>query len=159
MIPTPENTTLEELAKNTQDGFDRADEKFDELTKEMRHSFARADESIAELAKTVQDLSRRSDEQFAEVARRSDEQFVEMMRHSDEQFNELGRMMKVGFDELSERIDHLEQRVTDIETNFFAEIRLLRQDLEKVEQNELNYEDLSSRVKYVELKLGIESGK
>lgn len=91
--------------------------------------------------------------------------------------DKLAEMVQNGFNSLGEKIDGVEQRLSDrvdklekytasrfeiVETDLKIireEIREVKSELERTKINPNEFEDLMGRVKYLEIKLGIESGK
>jgi hypothetical protein len=82
------------------------------------------------------------------------------------EFENLARMVKTGFDEVNNkfegRFERLETRVEDgfRETN--ARLSTIEQDISEIKKHfvyRYEFDDLMARVKYLESKLGVESGK
>lgn len=66
-------------------------------------------------------------------------------------FDEVGNKVDTGFQKVDDKVDHLDARMGRIE----ADLGQIRGEI----VYKFQFEDLESRVKYLETKLGIESGK
>ncbi|MBI2046257.1 MAG: hypothetical protein HYT28_02465 [Parcubacteria group bacterium] len=80
----------------------------------------------------------------------------------DERFKQVDKR----FEQVDKRFDALERRFEDFELKTGENFRLLHNDIEDLRNNltplgtsPIEVEDLYARLKYVEQKLGIESGK
>jgi len=71
-----------------------------------------------------------------------------------------GEFLQVGkkFNVLENRFDNLEKKVDDGFSNINARLDMIDRDIKGFVRYE-DFEDLMARVKYLERKLGIESGK
>lgn len=92
-----------------------------------------------------------------------------MDKETKQEFDNLGRMIKVGFDDTNKRIDDFKvevnerfERVDEHFSNVNARLDTIEKDISYIKNNFVyrqEFEDLLARVKYLETKLGIESGK
>ena len=94
-----------------------------------------------------------------------------MDKEIKQEFDNLGRMIKVGFDEVDKRLEQTATKkdlldLKDITESGFRNTRsrldTIEKDLSEIRKHFVyrdEFEDLMGRVKYLESKLGIESGK
>ncbi|MBU2109673.1 hypothetical protein KKB71_01825 [Patescibacteria group bacterium] len=94
-----------------------------------------------------------------------------MDKETKQEFENLARMVKIGFDEtakkesVDKRFDDVGNRFDDVDSQLYE----IRKDMSEIKTNvvyrdefeklTLEFEDLTGRVKYLEKKMGIESGK
>lgn len=92
-----------------------------------------------------------------------------MEKEIKQEFDNLGRMIKSGFDEVQERFEQVDKRFEQVEdrmergfVNVNARLDIIEKDIAEIRRHFVyrdEFEDLTARVKYLETKLGIESGK
>lgn len=95
-----------------------------------------------------------------------------MDKEIKQEFENLGRMVKLGFDEVDRKFEKVDNRFKQIDKRFDVvdnQLYEIRKDLSEIKKNVVyrdefekfvvEFEDLTGRVKYLEKKLGIESGK
>jgi tetrahydromethanopterin S-methyltransferase subunit G len=106
-------------------------------------------------------------------------------KETKKEFDNLARMIKVGFDETAKkadmnsgfeqvdkrfekvegRLDHVEGRLDHIDVrleHIDARLSYIERDIEEIRRHFVyrdEFEDLATRVKYLEQKMGVESGK
>ena len=96
-----------------------------------------------------------------------------MEKEIKQEFDNLGRMVKSGFDETNKKIDDLDRATDERLLEMQSEMRhgfnrvdarlgSIERDIAELRKHFVyrdEFEDLMGRVKYLEQKLGIESGK
>ena len=102
--------------------------------------------------------------------------FKEQEKRTDDKIDDLAIMVKKGFDEVSQKVDTLEDKMNkkfdEVDKRLVvvhgkldhtnARIDYLTRDVKEIKNQmtpKIEIEDLSERVKYIEEKIGIESGK
>lgn len=79
-----------------------------------------------------------------------------------EEFDNLARIMKVGLDEVNSKMSEGFRRVDEKIKHIDARLSNIEQDISEIKKHfvyRYEFEDLMARVKYLEGKLGVESGK
>lgn len=103
---------------------------------------------------TIDKLAQLVVNEFREMGGRMDKGFEEVnerFQQVDERINNLKAETGLGFKRVNERLDHVDARLGRVE-----------QDISEIRKHFVyrhEFEDLMDRVKYLEEKLGIESGK
>lgn len=88
-------------------------------------------------------------------------EFGEMRQYMDQRFERI----EADINYLKKEVNHLKIEVSDIKLDVSylkSEVRDIRSDVAEIKDQlipKLEFEDLSERVKYMEEKMGIESGK
>lgn len=99
-----------------------------------------------------------------------------MDKETKQEFDDLGRMIKLGFDEVDKKFKQVDKRFEQVDKRFerledrtergFANVNarldIIEKDIAEIRRHFVyrdEFEDLMGRVKYLETKLGIESGK
>ncbi len=81
-----------------------------------------------------------------------------------QEFENLARMIKNGFDETAKKVD-VDKRFEQVDNrldHIDARLSNIEQDIAEIKKHfvyRYEFEDLMARVKYLEQKLGVESGK
>lgn len=99
---------------------------------------------------TIEDLARITKSGFDDIAKTMNNRFTEV----DKRFDKLELRM----DKFELRMAHLEAKIAHVE----ARIAQIEKDVAEIRKeliSRVELEDLMARVKYLELKLGIKSGK
>lgn len=92
-----------------------------------------------------------------------------MDKETKQEFDNLGRMIKLGFDEVDKKFEQVDKRFERLEdrtergfANVNARLDIIEKDIAEIRRRFVyrdEFEDLMGRVKYLETKLGVESGK
>jgi len=106
---------------------------------------------------TIEDLARMVKGGFDEVGAKFDE--------VNDKFDEVNDKMDEGFAQVDKRFEQVDKRFEQVATelgHINARLSTVEHDVAQIGKemiSRMEFEDLMSRVKYIELKLGVESGK
>ena len=138
------------MDKETKKEFEKVNKSIENLTATTARGFKEADKKIADLAaiteKSINDLAAITARGFEHVDKRFeqvDKRFEQVDKRFDKMEGQIS-IMQDDIDQLSSRVSSLGHEVAEIHKNM-------------VYRDE--FDDLMGRMKYVEIRLGIESGK
>ena len=118
------------------------------------------------------DMDKEIKNEFEKLARVVEVGFQKVEKRTDEKIDNLAVMVKKGFDGVDKRFDEVDKRFEKVEGGLdrvdvkleHIDVRLsyIESNIEEIRRHFVyrdEFDDLSARVKYLETKLGIESGK
>lgn len=90
------------------------------------------------------------------------EKIAHQFEKIDQRFDVFATIVKRGFDDVGKRLTFVEDRVDAMDKNIGARLLTIERDIAEIRAHFVyreEFEDLMARMKYVEKKLNIKSGK